>query len=147
MRVRTIKPRFFKDSVFSSIHHYAHCKYYYGRLIPSLPYWLAFLRRYFGISLTIKNKTHFIPSDSRFNYETNNFYVFVLYYPTPEIFLCGHSVHTGRLYSCFDSTGSSLRPKLSNCCFGSYSDIQLVCIDIKIDSHNYNYLPLMRYLD
>ena len=68
-------------------------------------------------------------------------YVFVLYYSTPEIFLCGHSMHTGRLYSCFDFTGSSLRPKLSNCCFGSYSDIQLVCVDIKIDSHNSNYLP------
>ena len=50
-------------------------------------------------------------------------------------------MHTGRLYSCFDFTGSSLRPKLSNRCFGSYSDIQLVCVDINIDSHNYNYLP------
>ena len=69
------------------------------------------------------------------------FYVFILFYSTPAIFLRGHSMHTGRLYSCFDFTGSSLRPKLSNRCFGSYSDIQLVCVDINIDSHNYNYLP------
>ena len=68
-------------------------------------------------------------------------YVFVLYYSTPEIFLRGHSMHTGRLYSYFDFAGSSLRPKLSNCFFGSYSDSQLVCVDIKIDSHKYNYLP------
>ena len=69
------------------------------------------------------------------------FYVFILFYSTPAIFLRGHSMHTGRLYSCFDFTGSSLRPKLSNRCFDSYSDIQLVCVDINIDSHNYNYLP------
>ena len=68
---------------------------------------------------------------NRYTMKPNNLYVFILYYPTPAIFLCWHSVHTGRLYSCFDSAGSSLRPRLSNCCFGSYSDIQLVCIDIK----------------
>lgn len=42
-------------------------------------------------------------------------------------------MHTGRFYSCFDFTGPLLRPKLSNRCFGSYSGIQLVCIDIKIE--------------
>lgn len=63
---------------------------------------------------------------------SKNLYVLVRYYSTPAIFLCGHSMHTGRFYSCFDFTGPSLRPKLSNCCFGSYSDIQLVCIDIKM---------------
>ena len=69
---------------------------------------------------------------NRYTMKPNNLYVFILYYSTPAIFLCGHSVHTGRFYSCFDFTGSSLRAKLSNYCFGSYSDIQLVCIDIKI---------------
>jgi hypothetical protein len=50
-------------------------------------------------------------------------------------------MHTGRFYSCFDFTGPSLRPKLSNRCFGSYSDIQLVCIDIKIVLNYWEFLP------
>jgi hypothetical protein len=50
-------------------------------------------------------------------------------------------MHTGRFYSCSDFTGPSLRPQLSNHCFGSYSDIQLVCLDIKIVSNNWDFLP------
>jgi hypothetical protein len=50
-------------------------------------------------------------------------------------------MHTGRFYSCSDFTGPSLRPQLSNHCFGSYSDIQLVCLDIKIVSKNWDFLP------